>query len=65
MKNKVNIITKNMVAKADKLSRNERAKQKALIHRTFPEAEHLITFSSFAKEGVEEVTELLDTLVNN
>ncbi|MBQ7600849.1 MAG: YihA family ribosome biogenesis GTP-binding protein [Lachnospiraceae bacterium] len=54
-----------ILTKADKLSRNERARQKALIHRTFPEAEHLITFSSFAKEGIEEVTELLDTLVNN
>ena len=54
-----------ILTKADKLSRNERAKQKALIRRTFPEAETLITFSAYAKEGIEEVLGLLDTLVNN
>ena len=54
-----------ILTKADKLSRNERAKQKALIRRTFPEAETLITFSAYAKEGIEEVLDLLDTLVNN
>ena len=54
-----------ILTKADKLSRNERAKQKALIHRTFPEAETLIPFSAYAKEGIEEVLDLLDTIVNN
>ena len=53
-----------ILTKADKLSRNERAKQKALIRRTFPEAEALITFSSFSKEGIEEVLDLLEAIVN-
>ena len=54
-----------ILTKADKLSRNERAKQKALIHRTFPEAATMITFSAYAKEGIEEVLDLLDTLVSD
>ena len=53
-----------ILTKADKLSRNERAKQKAVIRRTFPEAKEMITFSSFSKEGIEEVLDLLETIVN-
>ena len=52
-----------ILTKADKLSRNERAKQKALIRKVFPEAESLIPFSSVSKEGVEEVLELLEKLL--
>ena len=51
-----------ILTKADKLSRNERAKQKALIRRTFPESGPLIAFSSFAKEGIEEVLDLLERI---
>ena len=53
-----------ILTKADKLSRNERAKQKALIRKTFPEAENMIPFSSVSKEGVEEVLELLEKLLS-
>ncbi len=52
-----------ILTKADKLSRNERAKQKALIRKVFPEAESLIHFSAVSKEGVEEVLELLEKLL--
>ena len=52
-----------VLTKADKLSRNERAKQKALIRRFFPEAGSIIPFSAITKEGGEEVLEVLEKLL--
>ena len=49
-----------IITKADKLSRNERAKQKAVIRKIFPEASVMIPFSSMTKEGVEEVLQVLE-----
>ncbi len=52
-----------ILTKADKLSRNERAKQKAVIQRTFPETSAMIPFSSLTKEGVEEVLEVVGEMI--
>ena len=49
-----------ILTKADKLSRNERAKQKAVIRKAFPEASAMIPFSSLSKEGVEEVLQVME-----
>lgn len=52
-----------ILTKADKLSRNERAKQKAIIRNAFPEASVLIPFSSMTKEGVEEVLAVVEEMI--
>ena len=52
-----------ILTKADKLSRNERAKQKTIIRKAFPEASVLIPFSSMTKEGVEEVLEVVGEMI--
>ena len=52
-----------ILTKADKLSRNERAKQKAVIRKAFPEASVLIAFSSMTKEGVEEVLAVVEEMI--
>ena len=54
-----------ILTKADKLSRNERAKNKAVIRKMFPEASAMIDFSSMTKEGVEETLTLLEDLITD